>query len=172
MCRHLLLIENHLVLEVSSLLLCLLCMLSSSLNVFDFYLLYKSVSIWTTSCFSVCLHAEAKVSDIILTAFETKVLDSSVLTKNIQCQEIPFCVLINDLFILEFRRRRLQCPWRYAHHHLKPPRFFLTAPRWSRRCLSPHSAWVPATRAHTHDLKCGEVSSITWAESFLSFWSI
>lgn len=50
--------------------------LSGSLNVFDYYLLCKSASIWTTSWFPFCLHIEAKITDIILITGETIFYDS------------------------------------------------------------------------------------------------
>lgn len=61
-----------------------LCVLSCPLNVFDYYLLYKSASIWTASWFPFCLHAEAKITDIILIAGETVFFDFTyhIWTKN------------------------------------------------------------------------------------------
>lgn len=61
-----------------------LCVLSCSLNVFDYYLLYKSASIWTASWFPFCLHTEAKITDIILIAGETVFFDFTyhIWTKN------------------------------------------------------------------------------------------
>lgn len=80
-------------------------MLSNSVHAFDHYLLFKSASICTTS-WSLCLHAKAKITDIISVAVATFFFDpNNILTERIQSLDIevfffPHADTSSDLFYL------------------------------------------------------------------------